>query len=115
MEAQELLQDIVFVILYGVVMGLGVAGALYLLLRRSNAIAPEVTPPLRLRRWAAAIMLENVLSHVLWLWYFCHPSITGYVLVCTQEAPTIASRFPMTTIRNHARPTLDCPRARFAS
>lgn len=85
MEAQELLQDIVFVILYGVVMGLGVAGALYLLLRRSNAIAPEVTPPLRLRRWAAAIMLENVLSHVLWLWYFCHPSITGYVLVCTQD------------------------------
>lgn len=66
-------------------MGLGVAGALYLLLRRSNAIAPEVTPPLRLRRWAAAIMLENVLSHVLWLWYFCHPSITGYVLVCTQD------------------------------
>ena len=62
MEAQELLQDIVFIILYGVVMGLGVAGALYLLLRRSNAIAPEVTPPLRLRRWAAAIMLENVLS-----------------------------------------------------
>ena len=85
MEAQELLQDIVFVILYGVVMGLGVAGALYLLLRRSNAIAPEVTPPLRLRRWAAAIMLENVLSHVLWLWYFCHPSITGYVLICTQD------------------------------
>ena len=85
MEAQEILQDIVFVILYGGVMGLGIAAALYLLLRRSNAIAPGVTPPLRLRRWAAAIMLENVLSHVLWLWYFCHPSITGYVLVCTQD------------------------------
>ena len=85
MEAQELLQDIVFVILYGVVMGLGVAGALYLLLRRSNAIAPEVTPPKRLRIWSGAILLENVFSHVLWLWYFCHPSITGYVLVCTQD------------------------------
>ena len=65
MEAQEILQDIVFVILYGVVMGLSIAAALYLLLRRSNAIAPGVTPPLRLRLWAAAIMLENVFSHVL--------------------------------------------------
>ena len=85
MEAQEILQDIVFVILYGIVMGLGVAEALYLLLRRSNAIAPEVTPPRRLRIWAAAIMLENVFSHVLWLWYFCRPSIPGYIIVCTLD------------------------------
>ena len=85
MEAQEILQDIVFVILYGIVMGLGVAEALYLLLRRSNAIAPGVTPPLRLRLWAAAIMLENVFSHVLWLVYFCHPSVTVYILVCTLD------------------------------
>ena len=85
MEAQELLQDIVFVILYGVVMGLGLAAAIYLLLRRSNAIAPEVTPPKRLRIWAAAIMLENVFSHVLWLWYFCHPSIPGYIIACTLD------------------------------
>ena len=85
MEAQELLHDIVFVILYGIVMGLGIAEALYLLLRRSNAIAPEVTPPRRLRFWAAALMLENVFSHVLWLLYFCHPSVTGYILVCTLD------------------------------
>lgn len=85
MEAHEILQDIVFVILYGIVMGLSVAEALYLLLRRSNAIAPEVTPPRRLRIWAAAIMLENVFSHVLWLWYFCRPSIPGYIIVCTLD------------------------------
>jgi AraC-like DNA-binding protein len=85
MEAQEILQDIVFVILYGIVMGLSVAEALYLLLRRSNAIAPEVTPPKRLRIWAAAILLENVFSHVLWLWYFCRPSIPGYIIVCTLD------------------------------
>ena len=85
MEAQEILQDIVFVILYGVVMGLGIAAALYLLLRRSNAIAPGVTPPLRLRLWAAAIMLENVFSHVLWLWYFCHPSALVYIIVCALD------------------------------
>lgn len=85
MEVQEILQDIVFLVLYGGVMGLSVAEALYLLLRRSNAIAPGVTPPLRLRLWAAAIMLENVFSHVLWLVYFCHPSVTVYILVCTLD------------------------------
>ena len=85
MEAQEILQDIVFVILYGGVMGLSVAAAIYLLLRRGNAIAPGVTPPLRLRLWAAAIMLENVISHVCWLWYFGHPSVQAYILVSAQD------------------------------
>ena len=49
MEAQEILQDIDFILLYGGVIFLEVAAALYLLLRRSNAIAPEVTSPVRLR------------------------------------------------------------------
>ena len=59
METQEILQDIFFVIIYGGVMGLSVAEALYLLLRRSNAIAPEVTPPTRLRIWAMVICLPG--------------------------------------------------------
>ena len=57
MEPQDILQDAVFVLLYGGVIMLSVAAALYLLLRRSHAIAPEVTSPLRLRRWAAAFLL----------------------------------------------------------
>ncbi len=85
MEAQGILQDIVFVILYGIVMGLSVAAAIYLLLRRGNAIAPGVTPPRRLRLWAASIMLENVVSHILWLFYFCHPSVPAYIFVCTLD------------------------------
>jgi AraC-like DNA-binding protein len=85
MEAQEILQDIIFVILYGGVMGLSMAAAFYLLLRRSNAIAPGVTPPKRLRLWAAAIMLESVFSHILWLLYFCHPSALVYIIVCTLD------------------------------
>jgi len=44
-----------------------------------------VTPPRRLRIWAAAIMLENVFSHALWLWYFCRPSIPGYIIICTLD------------------------------
>ena len=107
MEAQEILQDLVFVILYGIVMGLSIAAALYLLLRRSNAIAPGVTPPLRLRLWAAAIMLENVLSHIFWLLYFCHPSAIGYVLVCIQDIllliPVIAG-FLLSMLQDRHRP-----------
>jgi AraC-like DNA-binding protein len=38
----------------------------YLLLRRANAIAPDVTPPVRLRRWAAAFLASIATNH---LWY----------------------------------------------
>jgi len=107
MEAQELLQDIVFVILYGCVMGLSIAAALYLLLRRSNAIAPEVTPPLRLRLWAAALMVENVVSHIFWLLYFSHPTVSGYILVCTQDVllliPIVAG-FLLSMLQDRHRP-----------
>jgi len=43
---------------------------LYLLLRRGNAFAPDVTPPMRLRRWTASFFAILVLGH---LWYL--PSI----------------------------------------
>ena len=81
MEAQEILQDIVSVLLYGGVIGLCVAAALYLLLRRGNAIAPEVKSPLRLRRWAAAFLMVCALSHVLWVFYAYHPTPTVYSIV----------------------------------
>jgi len=107
MEVQEILQDIVFLVLYGIVMGLSVAAAIYFLLRRSNAIAPGVTPPRRLRLWAAAIMLENVFSHVIWLLYFCSPSIPGYILVCTLDImlliPIIAG-FLLSMLQDRHRP-----------
>ena len=94
MEAQEILQDIVFVLLYGGVIGLSVVAALYLLLRRGNAIAPEVKSPLRLRRWAAAFLVATALSHVFWVFYAFHPTTTVYVIVCDLDMlmlfPTIA-------------------------
>ena len=88
-------------------MGLSVAAALYLLLRRSNAIAPGVTPPKCLRLWATAIMLENVFSHILWLLYFCHPSLPAYILVCTLDIllliPIIAG-FLLSMLQDRHRP-----------
>ena len=38
----------------------------YLLFRRSNGIAPDITPPVRLRRWTAAFFAAIALCH---LWY----------------------------------------------
>ena len=94
METQEILQDIVFVLLYGSVIGISVMAALYLLLRRGNAIAPEVKSPVRLRRWAAAFLGVCALSHVSWVFYIYHPTPTVYVIVYDLDMlilfPTIA-------------------------
>lgn len=43
---------------------------IYLLLRRANAFAPDVTSPVRLRRWTAIFFASLVLGH---LWYL--PSV----------------------------------------
>ena len=59
-----------FSIIYGVTGAVPLIAALYLLLRRGNAFAPEVTPPVRLRHWAAAFFGVSALGHV-W-WYFVY-------------------------------------------
>ena len=66
MYGQQSLQDFIFLMLYGGVALLAVVAALYLLFRRANAIAPNVTPPKALRRWTAAFFLAIALSHVWW-------------------------------------------------
>ena len=94
MEEPEIIHDVFFVLLYGGVIMLDIVAALYLLLRRGNAIAPEVTSPVRLRRWAAAFLIACALSHVFWLFYVYHLSVTVYIIVCFLDVlmlvPTIA-------------------------
>ena len=94
METPVIMEDLFFVTLYGGVAMLNAAAAFYLLLRRSNAIAPEVTSPIRLRRWAAAFLMAQALSHVLWTFYADHPSPTGYKFFCGLDillyVPTIS-------------------------
>ena len=82
MDGTEILHDTFFVLLYGGVIMLDIVAALYLLLRRSNAIAPEVTSPVRLRQWAAAFLIAGALSHAFWLYYAYHPSLIVYTIVC---------------------------------
>lgn len=66
MYAQQSLQDTLFLMLYGGVAILALISGLYLWLRRSNAIDPDVTPPMALRRWTAAFFIMAALSHVWW-------------------------------------------------
>jgi len=89
MEELEILHNVFFVLLYGGVITLDVVAALYLLLRRGNAIAPEVTSPVRLRRWAAAFLLASALSHMFWLYYAFHISFAVYTIVCFLDLLTL--------------------------
>lgn len=66
MYGQQSLQDYLFLMLYGGVAILAVIAALYLLFRRANAFAPNVTPPKSLRRWVSAFFIVMALSHVWW-------------------------------------------------
>ena len=73
---------------------LDVVAAIYLLLLRRNAFAPEITTPIRLRRWSAAFLAVSAVSHVLWILLVQHPSNAAYVAVCCFDIllyfPTIA-------------------------
>jgi AraC-like DNA-binding protein len=62
--------------------------AVYLLLRRGNAFAPGVTPPLRLRRWAASFFAAMALGHVLWYFFYiysCDIRSVSYVVVAVVD------------------------------
>lgn len=77
---------ILFFILYGITGAVPLIAAIYLLLRRSNAIAPGITPPVRLRRWAASFFIVSALAHVWWFLFFIYSGDThslAYAVVAT--------------------------------
>lgn len=75
---------ILFFIIYGVTGVIPLVAAVYLLLRRGNAFAPGVEPPLRLRRWASSFFAVSFLGHIWWLLFYIYSSnfySASYVLV----------------------------------
>ena len=70
MYEQEFQGDILYMMLYAVVAALNLVACCYLLFRRGNAFAPDITSPVRLRRWTAVFFAAMTISH---LWYM--PSI----------------------------------------
>ena len=62
----QIREDTFYIMLYAVVTAMAMMASCYLLFRQGNAFARDVTPPLRLRRWAAAFFAFLALNHV---WY----------------------------------------------
>ena len=62
----QIREDTLYIMLYAAVTVIAILASCYLLFRRANAIAPDVTPPARLRRWTAAFIAVFVVNHV---WY----------------------------------------------
>ena len=93
---QTSIQAILFFILYGVTGVVPLLAALYLLLRRSNAIAPGVTPPMRLRRWAASFFVVSALAHVWWLLFYIYSGdlhSVGYLLLAMVDCVMLFATF----------------------
>ena len=59
-------ENILFFMFYAAVAMMALMASCYLLLRRGNAFAPDITSSVRLRRWTAAFFASIALGHV---WY----------------------------------------------
>ena len=60
-------EELLYYMLYTAAALFSLIGSCYLLFRRANAIAPDITSPIRLRRWTAALFASMTLSHVTYL------------------------------------------------
>ena len=72
--------SILYLLLYGAGTAVAVVLFLYLLLCRGKAIAPDVTPPARLRRWAAALFGVMAMTHVWWILFYTYSDDTHSVI-----------------------------------
>ena len=62
--------SVLYLQLHGAGTAVGTVLCLYLLMCRGKAIAPDITPPARLRRWAAALFGIMALVHVWWILFY---------------------------------------------
>ena len=86
----QIREDPLYIMLYAVVIAMAMIAGCYLLFRRGNAFAPDITPPLRLRRWTAVFFGALALSH---LWY-----LPAYFLTSSDDV----------MLANHVAGLLDC-------
>ena len=69
-----------YLLLHGAGTAVSVVLCLYLLLCRGKAIAPDITPPARLRRWAATLFGVMALAHVWWMLFYMFSDDTRSVV-----------------------------------
>ena len=78
MYYEQVPEGFLFYILYGATAAMYAIACVYLLFRRGNAFATDVTTSLRLRRWTAVCFGASMLSH---LWYLPAVFLTSPVAV----------------------------------
>jgi hypothetical protein len=88
------LQDMFFMMLYGMAGFFALLACLYLLFRRGNAFAgEEVKSSLRLRRWTAALLAAMAVSHVWWYvigqWWLADDWLVRTILVIMLDHSTL--------------------------
>ncbi len=69
-----------YLLLYGAGTAVCIVLCLYLLLCPGKAIAPDITPPARLRRWAAALFGVMAMVHVCWILFYTYSDDTSSVI-----------------------------------
>ena len=83
---------LLFFMVYGAVTMVAVIACIYLLLRKGNAFAIDVTPAVWLRRWVVAFFAVTFMSHVWWvLFYFASYDLhsVSFVLVIVLDIITL--------------------------
>ena len=92
----QIREDTLYIMLYAGVTVMAMIACCYLLFRQGNAIAADITPPARLRRWTSAFFAVFVLNHLWYMWpmFFLTSSddvllanLIGGVLDCTTFFP----------------------------
>ena len=89
----QIREDTLFLMFYASVAMLALIACCYLLFRRSNAIAPDVTPPARLRRWTAAFFATIAMCHIWYLptYFLTSPDevMLGYLIAGWLDCMTV--------------------------
>jgi hypothetical protein len=107
----ERILEYIYYVVHGGVTVLSLIASCYLLFRRANAIAPDITSSVRLRRWTAAFFASITSCHLWYLpIYFLTSSddrIQGYRIAALLDCMTA---IPLTIIvllamlQDHKRP-----------
>ncbi len=111
MYAHQIQEELLYIMLYGAVAMMSLIAGCYLLFRRANTIAPDVTSSVRLRKWTAAFFVAMTLSHV---WYLpilylksCEDIMMSYLVGAVLDFMTLipsAIILLLVMLQDHRRP-----------
>ncbi len=90
---------LLYLILYSGAAATAFIASIYLLLRKGNAFADGITPPMRLRRWAAALFAGMFLGHIWWFLFYLYSgdmNSVGCMVASYLDCVTLMTTIPGT-------------------